>query len=408
MNSHGLIPYRLTMNTRGPADHPQPIAQAALQPALNRVRIVAGEKPQHTWRGMEVVVVTALLFLIGAGAAVASVSAQNSQAEAASATKTSPADVLRLGYFGNVTHAPALVGVEKGIFAKDLGVTSLETQVFTAGPATVEALNAGAIDAAYLGPNPALNSFVQSGGESVRIIAGAASGGAQFVVSPNITDIAQLRGKTIATAQLGGTQDVALRKWLGDHGLHTDTSGGGDVFITPTASAQTLRLFQDGKIDGAWVAEPWASRMVLEAKAKVLVNEADLWDNGKFSTTVLVVNKAFLKAHPQTVQALLAGHLGSLAWLEKHPSESAAVINDALRVAIGQPLDTNVIVRALSELNFTADPLAGTFPTLLEHGVGVGVSKPGDLNGLFELNLLNQILSAAGGDPVPAAGLGTE
>ena len=249
---------------------------------------------------------------------------------------------------------------------------------------------------------------MQSGGESVRIIAGAASGGAQFVVSPNITDIAQLRGKTIATAQLGGTQDVALRKWLGDHGLHTDTSGGGDVFITPTASAQTLRLFQDGKIDGAWVAEPWASRMVLEAKAKVLVNEADLWDNGKFSTTVLVVNKAFLKAHPQTVQALLAGHLGSLAWLEEHPSESAAVINDALRVAIGQPLDTNVIVRALSELNFTADPLAGTFPTLLEHGVGVGVSKPGDLNGLFELNLLNQILSAAGGDPVPAAGLGTE
>ena len=376
-------------------------------PVLRLRRIVAGKKPQHKLRGVEVFVLAALIALIGAGAAVASVHAKGTDS-AALVPETAPAAVVKLGYFGNITHGPALVGVQKGIFAKDLSATQLKTQVFTTGPATVEALNAGAIDAAYLGPNPALNSFVQSGGESIRIIAGAASGGAQFVVRADITDVAQLRGKTIATPQLGGTQDVALRKWLGERGLSTNTTGGGDVTINPTTNAQTLQLFQEGKVDGAWVAEPWTSRMVLQAGAKVLVNEADLWDNGEFSTTVLAVNKTFLEAHPQTVEALLRGHMESLKWLDEHPTESGTVINEALKVAIGKPLENKVIARSLSELTFTADPLAATFPTLLDHGVSVGVSKPADLKGLFELTLLNKALKAAGGQPVTAAGLGTQ
>ncbi|MET4004308.1 MULTISPECIES: ABC transporter substrate-binding protein [Arthrobacter] len=376
-------------------------------PVLRLRRIVAGKKPQHKLRGVEVFVLAALIALIGAGAAVASVHAKGTDS-AALVPETAPAAVVKLGYFGNITHGPALVGVQKGIFAKDLSATQLKTQVFTTGPATVEALNAGAIDAAYLGPNPALNSFVQSGGESIRIIAGAASGGAQFVVRADITDVAQLRGKTIATPQLGGTQDVALRKWLGERGLSTNTTGGGDVTINPTTNAQTLQLFQEGKVDGAWVAEPWTSRMVLQAGAKVLVNEADLWDNGEFSTTVLAVNKTFLEAHPQTVEGLLRGHVESLKWLDEHPTESGTVINEALKVAIGKPLENKVIARSLSELTFTADPLAATFPTLLDHGVSVGVSKPADLKGLFELTLLNKVLKAAGGQPVTAAGLGTQ
>ena len=377
--------------------------------ALRLKRITAGEKTGHKWRGLEVVVLAALVGLIGGGAAVASANAKgNDGATVAASPATAPAAVLNLGYFGNITHGPALVGVENGTIAESLGTTELRTQVFTTGPATVEALNAGAIDAAYLGPNPALNSFVQSGGESIRIIAGAASGGAQFVVRPGINDAEDLRGKTIATPQLGGTQDVALRKWLGDRGLATTATGGGDVTITPTTNAQTLRLFQDGKIDGAWVAEPWTSRLVLQAGAKVLVNEADLWGKGQFSTTVLAVNKAFLAEHPQTVEALLAGHVESVDWLNTHPDQAGAVINKALTVAIGQPLENDVVARSLSELKFTADPLAGTFPTLLEHGVGVGVSKPADLNGLFDLTLLNKVLKAAGGQPASAAGLGAE
>ncbi|MBP2413158.1 NitT/TauT family transport system substrate-binding protein [Arthrobacter stackebrandtii] len=388
------------MTTRADAATPQPAQPLRLK------RIVAGEKPQGTMRGLEILLVTALVALIGAGAAVAGVNAQDGGE--AGAPAAAPAAVVNLGYFGNITHGPALVGVEKGIFGAELGATKLNTQVFTSGPATVEALNAGAIDAAYLGPNPALNSYVQSGGESIRIIAGAASGGAQFVVRPGISDAAGLRGKTVATPQLGGTQDVALRTWLDGHGLKTTPSGGGDVNITPTTNAQTLRLFQDGKIDGAWVAEPWASRLVLQAGAKVLVNEAELWDKGEFSTTVLAVNKSFLAAHPQTVEALLAGHIESVAWLDNHPGEAAGVINEALVEAIGQPLDDDVIARSLEELEFTSDPLAGTFPTLLDHGVESGVSKPADLNGLFDLSLLNKVLQAAGGDTVTAAGLGAE
>lgn len=407
MNGPKHSPYRLRMTTRGSQTGTKtPEAPQGL-PAVPLRRIVAGEKPQHKWRGLEIIVVSALVALIGAGAAVASVNAKDSE-PAAPATAAAPAAVLKLGYFGNVTHGPALVGVEKGILAKDLGATTLETQVFTTGPATVEALNAGAIDAAYLGPNPALNSFVQSSSESIRIIAGAASGGAQFVVRPGIAGTEDLRGKTIATPQLGGTQDVALRKWLGDRGLSTDTSGGGDVTITPTTNAQTLRLFQDGKIDGAWVAEPWTSRLVLQAGAKVLVNEAELWDGGEFSTTVLAVNKTFLAEHPQTVEALLTGHVESVHWLDGHPDEAGTVINAALKVAIGQPLEDDVIARSLSELTFTSDPLSATFPTLLDHGVSAGVSKPADLNGLFDLTLLNKVLKAAGGEPVTAAELGAE
>ncbi|WP_269938442.1 ABC transporter substrate-binding protein [Arthrobacter sp. HY1533] len=397
-------------NTSGPQQAATPVqAHPVPAQALRLKRIAAGEQAGRKWRGLEVLVLAALVGLIGGGAAVASANAKgNEAAVVAAAPATAPAAVLNLGYFGNITHGPALVGVENGTIANSLGTTELRTQVFTTGPATVEALNAGAIDAAYLGPNPALNSFVQSGGESIRIIAGAASGGAQFVVRPGINGAEDLRGKTIATPQLGGTQDVALRKWLGDRGLATNATGGGDVTITPTTNAQTLRLFQDGKIDGAWVAEPWTSRLVLQAGAKVLVNEADLWDKGQFSTTVLAVNKKFLAEHPQTVEALLAGHVESVDWLNNHPDQAGAVINKALTVAIGQPLEADVVARSLSELKFTADPLAGTFPTLLEHGVGVGVSKPADLKGLFDLTLLNKVLKAAGGQPASAAGLGAE
>ncbi len=375
--------------------------------ALRLRRITAGDSPGRKWRGLEILAVTALVGLIGAGAAVAGANTRGEHTVAA-APETSAANVVRLGYFGNITHGPALVGVENGIFARDLGGTALETQVFTAGPAAVEALNAGAIDAAYLGPNPALNSFVQSSGESIRIIAGAASGGAQLVVRAGITSAAQLSGKTIATPQLGGTQDVAARTWLADHGLETTTSGGGDVTINPTDNAQTLRLFQDGKIDGAWVAEPWASRLVLQGGGKVLVNEAELWDQGRFSTTILVVNKSFLEQHPQTVEALLNGHVDSLTWLTGHPKEAGTVINAALQEAIGQPLEAAVVARALSELDFTPDPLAATFPTLLDHGVSAGVSKPAELKGLFDLALLNKVLRAHSREPVAAAGLGAQ
>ena len=373
-------------------------------------RIVAGE-PARPSRTLEISLAAGLVLLIGAGAAVASTASRSNETAAApAAAAASPAAELKLGYFGNITHAPALVGVSQGLIAKSLGGTTLSTQVFNAGPAAIEALNAGAIDATYIGPNPAINSYVKSKGESISIIAGAASGGAQLVVKPGINSAADLAGRKLATPQLGGTQDVALRAWLGQQGYRTNTDGSGDVAINPTDNAQTLKLFQDGKLDGAWLPEPWASRLVLQAGAKVLVDEKDLWEKGKFSTTVLIVNKKFAAEHPDTVKALLTGHAASVDWLNAAPAaEKAAVLNAALKESAGAALPADVIDRSLKNIVFTADPLAGTYQKLLQDGVDAGTTKQADIDGIFDLTALNSIPGRdAPGKKTSAQGLGKD
>ena len=374
-------------------------------------RIVAGEsaKPKRK-RALEISLAAGLALLIGAGAAVASTVSRTNEAAPAAVPAATPAAELKLGYFGNITHAPALIGVSQGLIAKSLGETKLSTQVFSAGPAAIEALNAGAIDATYIGPNPAINSYVKSKGESVSIIAGAASGGAQLVVKPGITSAADLAGRKLATPQLGGTQDVALRAWLGQQGHRTNTDGSGDVAINPTENAQTLRLFQDGKLDGAWLPEPWASRLVLQAGAKVLVDEKDLWDKGEFITTVLIVNKNFAAAHPDTVKALLKGHVESVDWLNAAPAaEKSTVLNAALQESAGAALPADVIDRSLKNIVYTVDPLAGTYRKLLQDGVDAGTTTQADINGLFDLTALNSVLGeGATGPKVSAQGLGQD
>jgi NitT/TauT family transport system substrate-binding protein len=389
-------------------ESPAPGNQPGPQPGTTR--IVAGEtgKPKRR-RTLEIALAAGLVLLIGAGAAVASTLSRG-QETAPAAADSGPAGELRLGYFNNITHAPALVGVSKGILAKDLGATKLTTQTFNAGPAAIEALNAGAIDATYIGPNPAINSYVKSNGQSISIIAGAASGGAQLVVRPGINSAADLKGKTLASPQLGGTQDVALRAWLGKQGFKTSTDGSGDVAINPTENAQTLKLFQDGKLDGAWLPEPWASRLVLQAGAKVLVDEKDLWEKGEFVTTVLIVNKKFAAEHPATVKALLKGHVESVDWLNAAPAaEKAAVLNSGLKAAAGKALPADVIDRSLKNIVFTVDPLAGTYKKLLQDGVDAGTTKQADINGIFDLTALNRVLGeSAAGKKISAEGLGKD
>jgi len=376
------------------------------------IRIVAGEsgKPKRT-RAVKVALAAGLAVLIGAGAAVASTTVSGGPEPApAAAPDGNPAAELKLGYFGNITHAPALVGVGQGFIAKNLGETRLSTQVFNAGPAAIEALNAGAIDATYIGPNPAINSYVKSKGESISIIAGAAAGGAQLVVKPGIGSAADLRGKTLASPQLGGTQDVALRSWLVHQGYKTSTDGSGDVAINPSENAQTLKLFQDGKLDGAWLPEPWASRLVLQAGAKVLVDEKDLWEKGEFTTTVLIVNKKFAADHPATVQALLKGNVEAVDWLNAAPAaEKASVLNAALKESAGAALQPDVIGRSLQNIVFTVDPLAGTYRKLLQDGVDAGTTKQADITGIFDLTALNKVLSeGATGQKISAEGLGKD
>src|SRR3982750_4964584 len=226
------------------------------------------------------------------------------------------ASELRLGYFANLTHAPALIGENQGYFKDELGKTKLTTQVFNAGPDEVEALFAGALDAAYIGPSPTINAYGQSDGDAIRIIAGAASGGAQLVVRDGIDSPADLEGTTLATPQLGNTQDVALRTWLTKQGLKNSVDGGGDVTITPTANADIPNLFDSGQLAGAWGPEPTASLLALEHKGHVLVDERDLWPQGQFVTTQLIVRTDFLEKYPDTVAALLRGHVQAVQFAQ--------------------------------------------------------------------------------------------
>jgi NitT/TauT family transport system substrate-binding protein len=307
------------------------------------------------------------------------------------------AETLRLGYFPNITHAPALIGVNKKFFETALGsTTKLDTKTFNAGPAAIEALFSGAIDATYIGPNPAINGWAQSKGTGLKIIAGSTSGGAGLVVREGINSPADLKGKKIATPQLGNTQDVALRAWLKENGLNADQQGGGDVSVLPQDNATALQAFAQGAIDGAWVPEPNYSRLILESKAKVLVDEKTLWPDELFVTTHLIVTQDFLKKYPGTVKKLLQGHLQSLDYIEKNNAEAQTAANAQIEALSGKPLKDDVLKASFKNLTYTADPVASSLYTSAKHAEEVGLLKPVDLKGIYDLGPLNELLKAAG------------
>jgi NitT/TauT family transport system substrate-binding protein len=308
-----------------------------------------------------------------------------------------PQGTLRLGYFPNITHATALVGVESGLFNEALGSgVSFEVSSFNAGGSAAEALLNGAIDATYIGPNPAINAFAQSQGAAIRIIAGATSGGAYLVVKPEIASAADLRGRKLATPQLGNTQDVALRTWLADNGLATDKQGGGDVSILPQENAQTLETFTSGQVDGAWVPEPWATRLVQEGGGKVLLDEKTLWPEGKYVTTHLIVRTDYLEAHADIVKALLAGHLAANDLVNADPAKAQELTNQGIEKITGKTIAEKVITSAWPNLTFTVDPIASSLKGSAEHATKVGLLDPIDLTGIYDLDLLNELLTLAG------------
>ena len=311
---------------------------------------------------------------------------------------------LRLGYFPNITHAPALVGVQEGLFEADLPErASLETVTFNAGPEAVEALFAGDLDITYIGPNPAINAYAQSDGEAVRIIAGATSGGAFLVVRDGIDTVEQLEGTTLATPQLGNTQDVALRSFLAEEGYETDTSGGGEVSITPLANADALTAFQAGQIDGAWVPEPFATRFQLEGGGHVLVDEADLWQDltgGDYVTTHVIVRTEFLEEHPDVVAGFLRGHIAAIQEIEDDPAAAAAAANAQIEALTSRPLSDEVLAGAFANLRFTFDPIAASLVESAADAEAVGLLDPVDLEGIYELAPLNELLEEAGIEPV--------
>src|ERR1041384_6120766 len=279
--------------------------------------------------------------------------ANNSTAGAAS-------NVLRIGYFPNLNHAQAVIGLENGDFQKKLGNDGIvvEPHVFGAGPSVIEALFANQIDVAYIGPNPAINGYVVSDGKDLRIISGAASGGAVFVVrnDSGIKSPKDFAGKKFASPQLGNTQDVALRKYLLDHGYKT-TENGGNVTVVPVSNADTLILFQKKHLDGAWVPEPWGDRLVKEGGGKILLDERDLWPQGKFVTNNIVARTDYLKSNPDVIKKLLAANVNETLWINSHKEEAAKLLNEGIKKITGKAIPEDELKASLSRMDFTYDPL---------------------------------------------------
>lgn len=330
-------------------------------------------------------------------------------ASGASAGPALSASTVRIGYYANLTHATPLIGIENGQFQKELGATAIKTQIFNAGPAEIEALNAGAIDIAWIGPSAAITGYTQSHGASLKIIAGATTGGAELVVNPKkITSVADLKGKKIATPQLGNTQDVALLYYLQTHGFKENAeSGAGDVSVLRIDNATTPTAFASGQIDGAWVPEPTASKLVAEG-GKILIDERTLWPQGQFATTNVIVSQSFLTAHPDVVKAVLKASVDTNAWIVANPAQAKTDANAALKQLSGKALSTKVLDSAWSELAVTDDPLASTLQTEAQHAVTAGLLKTPDLTGIYDLTPLNQILTADGKPTVSADGLGQQ
>lgn len=309
-----------------------------------------------------------------------------------------PAAEVRVGYFPNVTHAPALIGVKNGFFAKELGTTKLTTQTFNAGPEEVNALLGGSLDIAFIGSGPAINAFTKSKGV-IQLVSGAVTGGAQLVVKPEITTPEQLAGKNIATPSLANTQDVALKKYIAEKKL-------ADVKVTNLDNPKTFDAFKKGELDGGWLPEPWSSRLVLDAGAKVLVDEKELWPEGRFPTTVVIVRSEFLQQHPETVTAILKGELAAIEWAKTNPAEAKTVVNGELKALAGSTLSSAVLDRAFSGIDLGIDPVASTFSQLAQDSVTAGVVKSAvDLKGFADFGPLNILLKEQGKPGVNAPDL---
>ncbi|MFB9464678.1 ABC transporter substrate-binding protein [Streptomyces cinereospinus] len=331
------------------------------------------------------------------------------QAEVAADAPKLSADEVRIGYFPNLTHATALVGVQQGILQKELGGTTIKASTFNAGPSEIEALNAGSIDIGWIGPSPAINGYTKSNGENLRIVSGSASGGVRLVVNPDkIKTLDDLKGKKIATPQLGNTQDIAFLNWIAERGWKVDAeSGKGDVSVVRTDNKVTPDAYASGSVDGAWVPEPTASKLVSEG-AKVLLDEADLWPDKKFVITNIIVSQSFLTEHPDVVEAVLRGSVRTNQWINANPEQAKASANKALEKLSGKPLPAEVIDPAWESITFLDDPLASTLDAQAEHAVKAGLLEQPDLKGIYDLAPLNKVLRAEGEEEVDDAGLGTE
>ena len=309
---------------------------------------------------------------------------------------------LRFGHFPNVTHAQGVIAhglsrAGRGWFEERLGEdVEIEWYVYNAGPSAMEAMLAGSLDITYVGPNPALNAHIKSEGEEVRIVAGACSGGAALVVQSDgrIQKDADFKKKKIATPQLGNTQDVAARAWLESLGFEI-TLTGGDALVLPTANADQLALFRKGDLDAVWTVEPWVSRLVLEAKGKVYLDEKTLWPEtgGKYVTTHLVSSVEFAEQRAELLEKVVAAHVELTRWINANPEEAKRLLNAEIAIETTKAIPARILDSAWERLEITHDPVRASLIESAEaaHAAGFLEEKP-DLSKIYDLRILNEIL----------------
>lgn len=308
--------------------------------------------------------------------------------------------VLKIGYFPNINHAQAVIGIGNGDFQKTLGDNiEIKTFLFNAGPSAIEALLAKQVDVAYIGPNPAINGYVVSEGKSLKIIAGVSSGGAIFVVrnDSGINSVQDFAGKKFASPQLGNTQDVALRKYLLDNGFKTKDKGG-NVEILPVKNPDILTLLLKKEIDGAWVPEPWGEKLIKEGNSRLFLDERTLWPDGKFVTANIIVNPEYLQQNPDVIRKLLDAHVNETQWINSHKEEALTTFNTQLKSLTGQTIPEDQLSEAFSRLELTNDPIKHSLFKSAKDAFSVGFlgkTEP-DLSGIYDLTILNEVLKSKG------------
>jgi NitT/TauT family transport system substrate-binding protein len=307
---------------------------------------------------------------------------------------------VRVGAFPNITHPQAMIGKANGWFEKAMGSqVKIDWKSFNAGPSAIEALFAGAIDLTYIGPNPAINGYVRSNGEALRIVAGATSGGAALVVrnDAGIQKAEDFHGKRIGSPQMGNTQDVALRAWLKSNGMKSRDKGG-DVQVIPVANPDQLTLFLKKELDAAWAPEPWASRLIREANGRLFLDERTLWPNGQFITAHLIVSTKFLKEHPDLVKRWLEAHVELTDWINGHQADAKQLLNQQISKETGKALSPEVLNDSFGRLQVTYDPLKASLFNAARSAFDAGFlgRQMPDLSKLYDLSLLNQVLTAKG------------
>jgi sulfonate transport system substrate-binding protein len=345
-------------------------------------------------RRLTVWIAAAGVALLAAGCSSSAASGGGGDPSGTSAKKV----VLRLGFLENITHAPALIGVKNGYFTKNLGSNvMLQLHPYSTGTEEATALLAGQLDAAYVGPNPTISTWQKSSGSLIKVISGAASGGAELVVKGGISNASQLKGQKLATPSLGNTQDVALRYWLKTQGLSTTSTGGGDVPVTPvTPNSAAVLQFQSGQLAGGWEPAPYDAEMVADG-GHVLVNEAILWPGGKFVTTDLVVTQSFLKDNPGVVNNLLKGQIEANSYIASNRSAAEAAANAELAALTGQGLKSSALTASFDQVTFTNDPIESSLLTDAQHAVSLGLLDPvSNLRSIYDLGPLNKLLAADG------------